>query len=418
MMPDATILIPTHDHGPTLRASIASALQQTRPVEVFVIGDGVPNETREIVEEFAQSDGRIRFFDHPKGPRHGEIYRHQALEHARARIVCYLSDDDLYFPHHVEEMSKLLEDADFAHAQAVEVKPDGSTSPWTVNLASQIYQRELLQGRNRIPLSAGAHTLAAYHGLEEGWTTTPSGTPTDLHMWQKFLRHPGNRFVAGEAPSVLVFSASIRQHLTSSERCRELQLWLPRITGDQAIAQFNLHILRQKTREAADLESRVLGAVHNGGVLAPLESMLQVFFPSPEGYNERDSACFPVRFRVWQKILLKVPSVSLGSRIRIDPANCPCLIELSRIQLVDSDGAVVWHQTEGNACSLEVGGSAAAISRGHIVQLVSDGNDPQVLLPPVDVSTPALHLELMVRLDADVGTLNGLFATHLRVMEL
>ena len=96
---------PTQNHGPTLRASIASALRQTSPVEIFVIGDGVPDETRQILHEITNFDMRVLFFDHPKGPCHGEIYRHRALLQERGRIVCYLADDDLYLPHHAEEMS-------------------------------------------------------------------------------------------------------------------------------------------------------------------------------------------------------------------------------------------------------------------------------------------------------------------------
>ena len=53
----ATILIPTHDHADTLRASVASALRQTvSDIEVFVMGDGVPDVTREIMREFMAAD--------------------------------------------------------------------------------------------------------------------------------------------------------------------------------------------------------------------------------------------------------------------------------------------------------------------------------------------------------------------------
>src|SRR5215210_721750 len=71
---EATVLIPTHDHGPLLLHSARSALAQTvEEIEVFISGDGVPEVTREIVSELKR-DERVRFFDHPKGPRHGEIY--------------------------------------------------------------------------------------------------------------------------------------------------------------------------------------------------------------------------------------------------------------------------------------------------------------------------------------------------------
>jgi GalNAc5-diNAcBac-PP-undecaprenol beta-1,3-glucosyltransferase len=225
----ATVLIPTHDHGQTLRISVASALRQTvSDIEVFVIGDGVPDETRRIMREFMQNDTRVRFFDHPKGSRHGEIYRHEALAQAQGRIVCYLSDDDLYLPRHVEEMCGLLEQADFANALATEVRPDGSFSTWTVDLALPAFRQELLEGRNRVPLSAGAHTLEAYRRLAAGWTNAPASVPTDLNMWWKFLAHPRCRFLASSLPTVLVFPASTRSHLEPADRFHELQTWLAR----------------------------------------------------------------------------------------------------------------------------------------------------------------------------------------------
>ena len=68
----ATVIVPTHDHGPTLRLSVGSALAQTvEDIEVLVVGDGVPDVTREIVGELSRVDERVHFFDHPKGQRHG-----------------------------------------------------------------------------------------------------------------------------------------------------------------------------------------------------------------------------------------------------------------------------------------------------------------------------------------------------------
>jgi glycosyltransferase involved in cell wall biosynthesis len=47
----ATVLVPTHDHGLTLLRSVRSALRQTvEELEVFVVGDGVPDETRDVID--------------------------------------------------------------------------------------------------------------------------------------------------------------------------------------------------------------------------------------------------------------------------------------------------------------------------------------------------------------------------------
>ncbi len=416
MDPVATILIPTHDHGPTLRASIASALAQTCPVEVFIIGDGVPQETRFILSDFAQTDQRIRFFDHPKGARNGEAYRHAALEEAQGRIVCYLSDDDLYFPNHVQVMSQLLEDADFAHALPVEVRLDGSLFVRTVDLESSIYQRELLEGRNRIPLSCGAHTLAAYRELEQGWSTTPLGEFPDLHMWCKFLRHPGFRFKAANVPTFLGFPAAPRKHHTGEQRYQELQIWLDQLNDQSAVARLTGRILAEKIREALVLDARLIDAMRNGAALTAWESVLQVFFPVYGGYKEAHSARFPVSFQTWQTIEVNVPCPEPTFQIRIDPADTQCLIELAKIEVSTPEGAVLWKLTESNAHTLQVDGTAVSLSRGMLIRMISDGNDPQIQLPTITapLGTETVRLAFRVRLDARLSTFTELLSTYLR----
>ena len=70
----ATVLIPTHDHGRTLLRSVPSALAQTvSELEVFVVGDGVPDETRELMAELAAGRRARPLLRQPEGraPRRG-----------------------------------------------------------------------------------------------------------------------------------------------------------------------------------------------------------------------------------------------------------------------------------------------------------------------------------------------------------
>ena len=86
-MTDATILIPTFRHAALVPFSVQSALdQEGATIEVFVVGDGVEDDTRAVLEPFA-ADERVRFFDFRKGERHGELHRHEALRRANGRIV-------------------------------------------------------------------------------------------------------------------------------------------------------------------------------------------------------------------------------------------------------------------------------------------------------------------------------------------
>jgi GalNAc5-diNAcBac-PP-undecaprenol beta-1,3-glucosyltransferase len=258
MTPVATVIIPTYDHGPTLRPALASALAQTvTDLEVFVIGDGVPEVTREIVSAFARSDERVRFFDHPKGPRNGELYRHEALKEARGEIVCYLSDDDLWFPEHVETMQKLLDRHDFANSLPVHATVEGVVASLVVDLGDSRFANRMLGGTSFIPLSCGAHTLDAYRRLPEGWSTTPPGIFTDLFMWQKFLRQPGCRVQSGTLPTLLLFPSRGRKESTTGERVEELERWAKKVADESWRQDFIAEVLdstvRDRARIAADL---------------------------------------------------------------------------------------------------------------------------------------------------------------------
>ena len=126
--PLASVLVPTHDHGPTLRHSVAAALGQTvSELEVLIVGDGMPPAAAEVARELGATDGRVRLFEFEKGERHGEAHRHAVLEgEARGRFILYLSDDDLWMPEHAERMIAALERADFVASTAAMVLADGS----------------------------------------------------------------------------------------------------------------------------------------------------------------------------------------------------------------------------------------------------------------------------------------------------
>ena len=251
----ATILIPTHDHGPTLRYSIASTLDQTiDEIEIFVVGDGVPDVTREIMADFMRYDRRVRFFDNPKGPRHGEILRHAALQDAQGEIVCYLSDDDLYLPDHIEIMVAQLRDFDFAHALPLKVSPDGEFRVWTCDLERQHFLDLIQSGQNLIPLSCGAHRLDYYRVLPYGWRTSPVDTATDLYMWQQLLAQPGGRFASGFYPTVLHFPSPARAGYSNEKRSSELSDWYDRVTNPTWRPVFVEQVLERVVKKRMRLE--------------------------------------------------------------------------------------------------------------------------------------------------------------------
>jgi glycosyltransferase involved in cell wall biosynthesis len=227
-MTDASILVPTHGHVALLPWALASALdQEAASVEVLVVGDGVEDATREVVARHAD-DPRVRFFDFPKGQRNGEAYRHEVLQEARGRIVCYLSDDDLLLRDHAAEMGRLLEDADFAHPPSARLTTGGELQFFPWNYGRPEFREA---GRTRVGsvgLTGVAHTLEAYHRLPYGWRTTPPGMPTDHHMWRQWLDLLGLRAVTGERLTYLNFPDPFWKELPEEERAAALAGWYRR----------------------------------------------------------------------------------------------------------------------------------------------------------------------------------------------
>jgi hypothetical protein len=249
----ATVILPTHDHGPTLRFALASVLAQTvEDIEVFVIGDGVPDVTREIVGEFARSDGRISFFDHPKGARHGELYRHEALRGARGEIVCYQCDDDLWFPEHIETLQEALAGSDFVGAHAVHVTTAGDLLTWPADLSLRWFREQMLSGAaNFVPLSCAAHTHDLYRRLPVGWTPAPSSIATDIFMWQKVMRLPELRARSTTRPTVVHFPSSARRGWTPEARAAELEPWALHVSDPDWRNEFRGELLDVVVRQAA-----------------------------------------------------------------------------------------------------------------------------------------------------------------------
>jgi GalNAc5-diNAcBac-PP-undecaprenol beta-1,3-glucosyltransferase len=258
----ATVIVPTHDHGPTLHSSLGTALAQTvEDIEVFVIGDGAPDVTREIVGELSRADERVRFFDHPKGPRHGELYRHEALAQARGEIVCYLADDDVWLPEHIETMREALNGSDFVGAHAVHVTPAGELLTWPSDLSLPWFRERMLAGdTNFVPLSCAAHTLEMYRRLPEGWGPAPLSLPTDLFMWRKLLSLPGLRARSTTLPTVVHLPSTLRRGWTAEARVAELEPWARRVADPEWRKEFRAEMFDMVGHQAAAAEAAA-GAV-------------------------------------------------------------------------------------------------------------------------------------------------------------
>jgi glycosyltransferase involved in cell wall biosynthesis len=222
-----TVLIPTHANGAVIRNAIESVLSQTTSdFELFIVGDGATAQTQAIMDEFVARDRRVRAFKFDKGERHGEALRHIALSEADSEAVCYLSDDDFWFPDHLAVMRALLKTCDLAHTRQVDVLPGCAVRGYVANVGeAETRARMALERFNCFGLSVAGHRLDAYRRLSVGWAPAPAGIWTDLHMWRKFIVAGNMRFGASPQVTSLRFPRDTR-HGQAPDACfNEVTYW-------------------------------------------------------------------------------------------------------------------------------------------------------------------------------------------------
>lgn len=107
--PLVTVMMPTYNRRRYLPEALASALSQTyRNIEIILINDG-GEDISDIVRYY--DDARVRFIDRKQN--RGKPYSlNEGLSVAKGKYVCYLDDDDIYYPHHVETLVRTLEDGE------------------------------------------------------------------------------------------------------------------------------------------------------------------------------------------------------------------------------------------------------------------------------------------------------------------
>lgn len=236
-MTRASVLIPIHNKPTTLPLTVDTVLRQSvTDLEVILIGDGVTDEVRDVVIGLVAADTRVRFLDLPKGPHHGERYRHDAIEAARSDAIFYLCDDDLLLPDHVADLLVLLEDHDLVQSFNGWVTAAGEVRLYAGDLADpecvDLHLSDDIRF-NVVSITGTAHTRQAYRELDDPWDTTPRGQWPDHWQFRKLMRRPGFRGATSRRMTALQFPTSSdgRDTWDDAARLAELEPWHALVTS-------------------------------------------------------------------------------------------------------------------------------------------------------------------------------------------
>lgn len=115
VQPLISIITATFKGSHFLVHSIPSVINQDyQNWELIVVGDGCTDETEQVVNGFG--DSRIHFFNLEKNSGQQATPNNLGLQKAKGEFVCFLNQDDLFFPDH---LSKSLEEIQISNADFV-----------------------------------------------------------------------------------------------------------------------------------------------------------------------------------------------------------------------------------------------------------------------------------------------------------
>ncbi len=153
--PLVSVLMSSYNRHEYISEAIESVLRQSYAnFELIVIRDG-GTELRHIVCKY--DDSRIIFID--RDENRGKAHSlNQAIERARGKYICYLDDDDIYYPHHIKVLVEALESQDEcqvaysdlykAHCR---IEPDGSRTVLSKNVeVSRDFNRTVMLQFNHV----------------------------------------------------------------------------------------------------------------------------------------------------------------------------------------------------------------------------------------------------------------------------
>ena len=106
LSPFFSVVIPVFNRARVLPGAIDSVLAQSdQDFEIIVVDDGSADNPAAVVEDFA--DPRIRVVRKDNGG--GGSARNRGIDLAQGRFIAFLDSDDVFLPHHLAAMRRIVE---------------------------------------------------------------------------------------------------------------------------------------------------------------------------------------------------------------------------------------------------------------------------------------------------------------------
>jgi len=107
-MPLVSVLMPSYNHEKYLRESIESILDQTlKDLELVVVDDASSDNSKEIIQEYALRDKRVKAVFHERNMGIAKTVNH-AIDESSGKFIAFTASDDVWMPKKLEIQAGIL----------------------------------------------------------------------------------------------------------------------------------------------------------------------------------------------------------------------------------------------------------------------------------------------------------------------
>lgn len=127
-----TTVITTYKGLDTIKRAVESVLSQTyRNIETIVVDDnGLGSEAQIATENIIKQYPEVIYIPH-KINKNGSAARNTGLKRAKGKYICFLDDDDFYYPERIEKVVSYFEKLDdsygVVHNSSKQIFPNGKS---------------------------------------------------------------------------------------------------------------------------------------------------------------------------------------------------------------------------------------------------------------------------------------------------
>lgn len=285
--PFFSVIIPTFNRAGEIRRALESlALQTLQDFEVIVCDDGSTDQTEQVVDSFRAMLSLIYLREQnwggPARPRN------KGLKRARGSWICFLDSDDWWYPHKLERIRELCQDADLVYHDCHAVTGDGRRKKRIRgrNLQAPVFE-DLMLGWNPLVNSATCvrkSVLDKSGGFDEDRRLI---AVEDFDLWLRIARITERYLYIPEVLGAYVLSDGNISQFSEQSLARE-----------RVVSERHAHLLNQERRQMA-----MRMVLYRQGL---------IYWHLGQGAKSRDrflKALFPLR---WRHRLLVFPWIMLS----------------------------------------------------------------------------------------------------------